>query len=208
MRFWPRRRLAPRRISASRHSRSATSRCRCEPIWASYAADLVYRFAGGRRPGASTAATDWRADHRGAMARRYRPARRARARADWCGRSAQALARGARMTLIAPMAEARSINWQRKTRAEELRLQLADEIVRGALLPGAALDEITLADRFRVSRTPVREAIRSLAASGLVEVRAHRAAWSRSQAWTSSSACSKRWPNLRRYVPVSPQSEC
>ncbi len=80
------------------------------------------------------------------------------------------------MTLIAPMAEARSINWQRKTRAEELRLQLADEIVRGALLPGAALDEITLADRFRVSRTPVREAIRSLAASGLVEVRAHRAA--------------------------------
>jgi DNA-binding GntR family transcriptional regulator len=74
------------------------------------------------------------------------------------------------------MAEARSINWQRKTRAEELRLQLADEIVRGALVPGSALDEITLADRFRVSRTPVREAIRSLAASGLVEVRAHRAA--------------------------------
>ena len=80
------------------------------------------------------------------------------------------------MTLTAPMAEARSINWQRKTRAEELRLQLADEIVRGALVPGSALDEITLADRFRVSRTPVREAIRSLAASGLVEVRAHRAA--------------------------------
>ncbi|MGC1622225.1 MAG: GntR family transcriptional regulator, partial [Pseudolabrys sp.] len=44
------------------------------------------------------------------------------------------------------------------------------------LFPGAPLDEITLADRFRVSRTPVREAIRLLAASGLVEVRAHRAA--------------------------------
>jgi DNA-binding GntR family transcriptional regulator len=57
-----------------------------------------------------------------------------------------------------------------------LRLQLADEIVRGALVPGTALDEITLADRFHVSRTPVREAIRLLAASGLVEVRAHRAA--------------------------------
>jgi DNA-binding GntR family transcriptional regulator len=64
----------------------------------------------------------------------------------------------------------------RKTRAEELRLQLADEIVRGAFLPGAELDEITLADRFHVSRTPVREAIRMLAASGLVEARAHRAA--------------------------------
>jgi DNA-binding GntR family transcriptional regulator len=33
-----------------------------------------------------------------------------------------------------------------------------------------------LARRFRVSRTPVREAIRQLAASGLVEARAHRAA--------------------------------
>ena len=80
------------------------------------------------------------------------------------------------MTLTAPEAEARSVGWQRKTRAEELRSQLADEIVRGALLPGAALDEITLADRFHVSRTPVREAIRMLAASELVEVRAHRAA--------------------------------
>jgi DNA-binding GntR family transcriptional regulator len=68
------------------------------------------------------------------------------------------------------------VSWPRKTRAEELRLQIADEIVRGALAPGAALDETTLARRFEVSRTPVREAIRLLVASGLVEVRAHRAA--------------------------------
>jgi len=65
---------------------------------------------------------------------------------------------------------------QRKTRTEELRLQLADEIVRGSLPPGAALDETALARRFQVSRTPVREAIRLLAASGLVDARAHRAA--------------------------------
>src|SRR6476661_2065527 len=64
----------------------------------------------------------------------------------------------------------------RRTLAEELRLQLADEIVRGALEPGAALDEMELARRFRVSRTPVREAIRQLTASGLIEARAHRAA--------------------------------
>ncbi len=62
----------------------------------------------------------------------------------------------------------------RTTRAEELRLQLADEIVRGVLEPGGALDEMQLARRFQVSRTPVREAIRQLAASGLVETRAHR----------------------------------
>ena len=64
----------------------------------------------------------------------------------------------------------------RRTLAEELRLQLADEIVRGTLEPGAALDEMELARRFRVSRTPVREAIRQLTASGLIEARAHRAA--------------------------------
>jgi len=64
----------------------------------------------------------------------------------------------------------------RRTLAEELRLQLADEIVRGTLPPGASLDEMDLARRFRVSRTPVREAIRQLTASGLIEARAHRAA--------------------------------
>ena len=62
------------------------------------------------------------------------------------------------------------------TRAEELRLQLADEIVRGVLPPGAALDETEIAQRFNVSRTPVREALRQLAVSGLVDARAHRGA--------------------------------
>jgi DNA-binding GntR family transcriptional regulator len=62
------------------------------------------------------------------------------------------------------------------TRAEELRLQLADEIVRGVLPPGAGLDESDIARRFNVSRTPVREALRQLVASGLVDARAHRGA--------------------------------
>jgi len=72
--------------------------------------------------------------------------------------------------------DAPSVPWPRRTRAEELRLQLADDIVRGQLKPGAALDEAELARRFSVSRTPVREAIRMLAASGLVQMPAHRAA--------------------------------
>ena len=62
------------------------------------------------------------------------------------------------------------------TRTESLRLQLADEIVSGLLEPGQALDEQELARRFGVSRTPVREAIRQLSASGLVQVRPHRSA--------------------------------
>src|ERR1700749_3880442 len=62
------------------------------------------------------------------------------------------------------------------TRAEELRLQLADEIVRGALPPGASLDETDIARRFSVSRTPVREPLPQLVASGLVDARPHRGA--------------------------------
>ena len=80
------------------------------------------------------------------------------------------------MTILSPERELRDAVTYRKTRAEELRLQLADEIVRGELAPGTSLDETELALRFGVSRTPVREAIRLLASNGLVEVRPHRAA--------------------------------
>jgi DNA-binding GntR family transcriptional regulator len=69
-----------------------------------------------------------------------------------------------------------TLNAGKITRAEELRLQLADDIVRGALAPGAPLDESEIARRFSVSRTPVREALRQLVASGLVSSRAHRGA--------------------------------
>jgi DNA-binding GntR family transcriptional regulator len=63
-----------------------------------------------------------------------------------------------------------------RTLADRLRLSLADEIMKGDIAPGVSLDETSIARRFEVSRTPVREAIRLLAASGLVEVRPHRSA--------------------------------
>jgi DNA-binding GntR family transcriptional regulator len=63
-----------------------------------------------------------------------------------------------------------------RTLAGRLRMQLSDEIVRGDLAPGVALDEMEIARRFQDSRTPVREAIRLLGASGLVEARPHRSA--------------------------------
>jgi DNA-binding GntR family transcriptional regulator len=64
----------------------------------------------------------------------------------------------------------------RLTLAEAIRQQIADQIMAGTLPPGTRLDETELAQRFDASRTPVREAVRLLGASGLVEMRAHRAA--------------------------------
>ena len=75
----------------------------------------------------------------------------------------------------APKGAAKAVR-KSATRTEELRLTLADEIVQGRLRPGTPLEEVEIAKRFGVSRTPVREAIRELAASGLVEARPHRSA--------------------------------
>lgn len=50
-------------------------------------------------------------------------------------------------------------------------------VLSGELLPGAKLDEQGLAQRFEVSRTPVREALRQLASSGLIELRRNRGAF-------------------------------
>jgi DNA-binding GntR family transcriptional regulator len=54
---------------------------------------------------------------------------------------------------------------------DEMVRAVADRIVMGLIPPGEKLDEVTLAKRFEVSRTPVREALRQLAAMGLVDRR-------------------------------------
>jgi DNA-binding GntR family transcriptional regulator len=58
--------------------------------------------------------------------------------------------------------------------SDRIRNALTDEIASGTLRAGTNLDEQNLADRFGASRTPVREALRQLAVSGLVEVRPRR----------------------------------
>ena len=55
------------------------------------------------------------------------------------------------------------------SQAQKLRDALEDDIVNGELKPGDRLDEAALAERFGVSRTPIREAFKSLVGSGLVE---------------------------------------
>jgi DNA-binding GntR family transcriptional regulator len=61
-------------------------------------------------------------------------------------------------------------------RADRIRQSLEQDIVTGALPPGRRLDEVRLAERFAVSRTPVREALMQLSASGLVEIRPRQGA--------------------------------
>lgn len=65
---------------------------------------------------------------------------------------------------------------KKQTAADRVRMVLADEIVRGVIGPGVPLDEASIAERFEVSRTPVREAIRQLEAIGFAEARPHRGA--------------------------------
>lgn len=56
------------------------------------------------------------------------------------------------------------------SRTQQLRDELEDDIVSGRLRPGYRLDPESLEQRFNVSRTPVREALQQLSASGLVTV--------------------------------------
>ncbi|WP_158045587.1 GntR family transcriptional regulator [Skermanella pratensis] len=58
----------------------------------------------------------------------------------------------------------------------KLRDRIENEILTGAMPPGYRLDEMTLAARFGVSRTPVREALFQLASAGLIEIRPRRGA--------------------------------
>jgi DNA-binding GntR family transcriptional regulator len=61
--------------------------------------------------------------------------------------------------------------------AEEIYSTLKEDILNAELRPGAVLDETQLMERFDVSRTPVREVIRKLAADGLVGMEPHRSAY-------------------------------
>jgi DNA-binding GntR family transcriptional regulator len=62
------------------------------------------------------------------------------------------------------------------TSSHKVRHAIEHDIALGLAAPGQRLDEVTLADRFGVSRTPVREALQQLALSGMIELRPRRGA--------------------------------
>ena len=59
-------------------------------------------------------------------------------------------------------------------RADHILDDLEQMIVTGSFADGERLDEIRLSEHFGVSRTPIREALQKLVASGLVEQRPRR----------------------------------
>lgn len=65
---------------------------------------------------------------------------------------------------------------ERRSLHAELVQRLRELITRGDLPPGAKLAEKELCDSFGVSRTPLREAVRALAAEGLVVLTPNRGA--------------------------------
>lgn len=56
----------------------------------------------------------------------------------------------------------------RESTAQRIESALLDDIAAGLVEPGARLDETKLAERFGVSRTPVREALSRLTAQGVL----------------------------------------
>ena len=69
------------------------------------------------------------------------------------------------------------------TKADEIAAALEGEIVSGELQPGIVLRQESLSERFVVSRTPIREALRRLAALGLVSFEPNRGVRVRTVSW-------------------------
>ena len=61
--------------------------------------------------------------------------------------------------------------------ASQVRDKLEQEIIAGRYRSGERLDEMSLAERFAVSRTPIREALLGLESSGLIELKPRRGAF-------------------------------
>jgi DNA-binding GntR family transcriptional regulator len=79
-------------------------------------------------------------------------------------------------------------------RKANLAQSLRHRILSMELAPGASLDEVALAEEFGLSRPPVRELMRQMAAEGYIELEANRAA----------RVASMSFDSLRNYFLAAP----
>jgi DNA-binding GntR family transcriptional regulator len=75
------------------------------------------------------------------------------------------------------MTEKRPVSFPERKRGSGVKMVydlLRDEILDLKLAPGSLVDEVQLAERFKMSRTPIREALVRLAGEGLIETLPNR----------------------------------
>ena len=70
--------------------------------------------------------------------------------------------------------DSRAVSEAASTKADDVALELEQAIVSGELAPGTVLRQEQLSARYGVSRTPIREALRRVAALGLVSFEPNR----------------------------------
>jgi DNA-binding GntR family transcriptional regulator len=76
-----------------------------------------------------------------------------------------------------PAVDTRDANGHAEDRLESILQVLQEDIIEGRLVPGQRLDERTLATRFGLSRTPIREILVRLSSLGIVSLRRNQGAF-------------------------------
>ena len=81
------------------------------------------------------------------------------------------------MTPMSPPASANAPTLSTRALYEEVAELLRQRIFSRALEPGSWIDELRIADELGISRTPLREALKVLAAEGLITMKVRRGAY-------------------------------
>ncbi|AYG64552.1 GntR family transcriptional regulator (plasmid) [Rhizobium jaguaris] len=72
------------------------------------------------------------------------------------------------------MRKVENVSGGKETGSARVYKKLRDDILRVLIAPGTSLDEVSLSQRFKLSRSPIREALVRLSGEGLVQILPNR----------------------------------